>query len=104
MQCSYLPRDVVGAIIDSDAWVEALRPHRDEDNKNKLTPFRMMIQKMPGTLILMFVNCVKFITPLYEVMNEVLHGVMYRENLIQLLLSTRLSVIPSSMLSDQIIN
>jgi len=98
MQCSYLPRDVVGAIIDSDAWVEALRPHRGEEHKNKLTPFKMMIQKMPGTLILMLINCVKLIAPLYEAVNEVLHGVMYREDLIKLLLSARLSVIPSSML------
>jgi len=45
----------VGAIIDSDAWVEALRPHRDEEHKNKLTPFRMMIQKMPGMLVLLIV-------------------------------------------------
>ena len=65
MQCSYLPRDVVGAVIDSDAWVEALRPHRDEQHKNKLTPFRMMIQKMPGMLVLV-----------HLAMDEVL---MYRE-------------------------
>ena len=40
--------DVMSAIIDSDVWVEAMRQCRGKAVECKMTPLRMMIERMPG--------------------------------------------------------
>ena len=40
--------DVMSAIIDSDVWVEAMRQCRGKVVECKMTPLRMMIERMPG--------------------------------------------------------
>ena len=43
--------DVMSAIIDSDVWVEAMRQCRGKAAEYKMTPLRMMIERMPGNNI-----------------------------------------------------
>ena len=40
--------DVMSAIIDSDVWVEAMRQCRSKAVECKMTPLRLMIERMPG--------------------------------------------------------
>ena len=42
-------RDVAEAIIKSPKWKYALRNHTVEQNGKETTPFRKLIQRMPGT-------------------------------------------------------
>jgi hypothetical protein len=41
-------RDVAEAIIKSPKWKYALRNHTVEQNGKETTPFRKLIQRMPG--------------------------------------------------------
>ena len=48
---SFLPfRDVAEAIIKSSKWKFALRNHTVEQNGKETTPFRKLIQRMPGNI------------------------------------------------------
>ena len=40
--------DVMSAILDSGVWVEAMRQCRGKNVERKMTPLRMMIERMPG--------------------------------------------------------
>ena len=42
--------DVMSAILDSGVWVEAMRQCRDKNVERKMTPLRMMIERMPGNI------------------------------------------------------
>ena len=48
---SFVPfRDVAEAIIKSSKWKFALRNHTVEQNGKETTPFRKLIQRMPGNI------------------------------------------------------
>ena len=58
--------DVMSAILDSGVWVEAMRQCRGKNVERKMTPLRMMIERMPGKWLYVneynYNHCKSFVT------------------------------------------